>query len=77
MPPGGSICTQTFVTIGPAVPDMLADRQTHRDRQTDGLITILRTTTGRGGVIKKNSRLEAIVALIHHTCQSQSGPAHS
>jgi len=38
--------------IGPAVPEILADRQTdthtdaHTDRHTDGLITILCTPTG-------------------------------
>ena len=48
------MCTQKFVKIGPVVPEICSrtDRQTHThthrqtDAHTDGLITILRTSTG-------------------------------
>ena len=46
------ICTQNFVKIGPAVPEICSrtDRltDTHTDTQTDGLITILCTVTRDG-----------------------------
>jgi len=39
-------CAQNFATIGPAVPEICGQT----DRQTDGLITVLRIPY-RGGVI--------------------------